>query len=292
MRKKSRLAKRKQPPKKRPPFLLLVMVFILVVVGLIWFLSKGGVWIKGTNLSLVLRQEEGAQIVVVNPTTQTLTTIFIPGETEITAARNLGEWKVASLWRLGEDEGIGGELLARSINKTFHLPIVAWGEGVSQKPLLIKATNLSVIDKLKLTLFGLGVKNAKKQEIDLTQTSVLVRSKLANGEEGYKVSGHEPAWLAAVFGESLVSAEGQGVIIVDAGAGKSLTDEVGKIIGVVGAKVVAVETTDEADFGCVVGRGSTTSLKIAAVFGCRLENSQLEPGLVEVKLGKSFRNLF
>ena len=244
---KTRLSKRriKKSPKRRGLWLFFALCFLLFVLGYFLFVFQKPFFAKDRNLSIaVVNQDGSVDVMVVNPIAETITTITIPGNTEVVAARQLGTWRIKSIWKLGEQEKLSGQLLVETITKTFNFPTEAWTDG--------RKTNLTVLDKVRLEFFTRAVKAASKNNINLGQTGALVQTKLVDGEVGYKLTGKTPPSILAIFGETNISQEGFLVTIEDATGVAGVARQVGKIIEVLGAKVAVISESKEDVEGCVV----------------------------------------
>src|SRR3990167_6129084 len=63
-----------------------------------------------------------------NPQAEKLVVFEIPANTQIETSRGYGQWFAGSLWKLGEQEKLRGELLRESVQKSLGLPVDGWIE--------------------------------------------------------------------------------------------------------------------------------------------------------------------
>lgn len=293
--KKSRLTRRRQTPKKKKKSILPLLILVIIGSLFIIFFSQKSFFDRKTNLSIaVARQDGNVDLVVVNPVEETLTTITIPADTQVTAANQLGVWRIKSIWKLGEQEKLSGELLAKTLTRSFGFPTEAWADESFAKSLLrTKNTNLSLKDKIKLTVFFNSTKASSKTNVDLVKAGALRPEKLTDGEEGYVLSGKIPASVFAIFGETNISKEGMIVTVEDATNAPGVARKVGEIVEVLGAKVVSISQGQSDIAGCkVIGPESATVEKIAKVFSCRREKDSGGEAGVKIILGKDFAKSF
>ncbi|MEK7112444.1 MAG: hypothetical protein AAB875_03890, partial [Patescibacteria group bacterium] len=82
-------------------------VFILLLMLLLSFQTK--YWYGRFKVSAVYPTGEGdISVSVFDPKNESITSILIPGSTELDAARQLGTWRAKSVWQLGINEDLGG----------------------------------------------------------------------------------------------------------------------------------------------------------------------------------------
>lgn len=281
------------------------LVAALVVLFLLLF-SKSSYWDTSSKITVAINGNEGPQIVVFDKELEEITQVHIPKDTETLVARQLGTWKIGSVWQLGENEKLGGKLLAESI--TFHLkfPVYAWADKgamgfVEGGPFsFLKAvimpykTNLTFADRLKIAQFVTRVREFKKSEIELSETSVVRRTKLVDGSEGYKSTGLVPASILALFSDTQIAQNGTRVVIYDATEKYKLAEEVGEIIEIIGAKVTAIKKEEREDFDCkVMGADKKTVEKVALVLGCEEGVGEVSGNFdLEIYLGADFPKRF
>lgn len=308
-KKNGRLYKRKNGNnnKKRGKAKAIVFLLILVILALsLWFfIFRPGLWDGESRLSLaILTQDQGVTLATFDPVNTTITTIAIPPETRLTASRSLGEWRLKSIWRLGEDEQLGGILLSESITKTFHFPTESYAqtqaEGFVQRNFIKRfralfgnyETNLRFSDKLKLFLFTFKVKNTGRVTFDLTDSGFLKPTRLVDGSSGYTIQGATPAGVLAVFADQAISRENLNVTIVNATGSRFLVNEVGEIVEILGAKVVSITEEKEDKNDCIIySAPSVTADKLSAVFSCKIKSPRGDKDL-ELYLGSSFAERF
>lgn len=302
------LRKRRLPKKKKRFGPVRFLALTLVFVAFLFFLAfQTRFWDKDSKLTLVINKKDGDVLVAVfNPVVDEVTNITIPKNTQLRVARQLGTWKAGSVWQLGENEGLEGKLLQETITYHLELPVVAWAdspaEGFASGELVALAkavslpykTNLKIGDRLKLALFSFGVKNFKREEINLAETKLLKKTRLIDGGEGFVLVGDLPASILALFSDIKISQKGTSVLIKNATGKKSVAEQVGGIIEVLGAKVAAIKEEENGDFDCLVlGKDQKAVEKLAQVFSCQKEKSLPSGSLdLEIRLGEGFAKRF
>ena len=277
---------------------------LLLIASLYLFLSlTTKYWGSHERVSLVINNPNGdLTVTTFNRESGEINNIQIPGGTQLLVSRQLGSWKAKSVWKLGENEKLGGELLRESIIKNFHFPVVAWAdsnaEGLAsgnfwsaiKSIFLIRKTNLGVGDRIKMAIFSIGVNNMKRNEINLAQTSYLKKVRLVDGEDGYLISGGLPNNLLIIFAEPSLAKQGLKANIIDASGKNLLGQDVGKTLEVLGIKVASVEKQAADKDDCSIkGKDIKIVRKLAQLFSCQKEIKSLDNKFdIEFKIGESF----
>lgn len=287
--------------------------WISVVLLTIFFVftfqkTKTRLWHSNERLVIVYPTSTGlVEVSVLDPVTNKIVDLSLPGNTEIHLARNLGEWKVSSVWELGENEGLDGQLLADSITKSLKLPVDGWidtsGEDLvkgnifdSFKSLfLTRKTNLSFGDRLRIFIFILNVKPSQRTSLDLAESLWLKPSFSADGEEIYKLQRDAPSYVLAEFSLRSIGLNDTLILIKDA-TNKGKGQEIGEILETMGLKVTAVERSDGLLVkDCNLQGGKEANLtvvkKVANVFNCNYEIDSSQETLT-ISLGEDFAKRF
>lgn len=252
-----------------------VVAFLMIIVVLfLWKLSTV------EKFSYVLQTSDGgADVVVVDPQSEIITSIQISPETQIDLSNNLGYYKLGSAWKLAEDEGLTGELIARSIVKNFSIPVYFWKDE--------NGTNLDLFKKLKVWFLDKKLINYSYSAVDLNDTPAISKKRLKDGSEGYLVVGEIPSYVLVNFVDQLDSTDPLKVEIVDASGSYSLSDKVSKVFSTMGSKVGSYSREDIADFRCrVSGKESGVVEKIAKIFDCEKENNFSGESDIRFEMGK------
>lgn len=260
-----------------------------------------------SNYNLAIHNASG-DITVVNfdPGESEITQITIPGNTELSVSRELGSWKAESLWQLGVNEHLTGDLVQETIIKNFSFPISAWGDekalGLVSGNLfsIIKAlilpykSNMNWGDKLKLGILSLELAGKPTTNINLADTSLLKQVRLVDGEEGYVVVGEVPPKVSAIFADDLFSRKQVRVIIKNDSGNLAVVEGVGRVIEVWGAKVTSTVIEDSSNFNCrVIGRDRVVTDIFGSLFGCEKVNAGPQGNFdVEIDLGELFATRF
>ncbi len=278
---------------------LFLFFFLVFFIGLIFLFGK--VFGEGFEKTILVVKgaDGGADVVIFDPETEELIRILIPAETQVEVARSLGVWRLRSLWELGRYEGVNGALVAKTITGFFNFPVYYWAESSHKildlnpinifKVVFFSKTNLSLKDKIKLTLFSLGVKNVKRIDIDLSQTPYLKKEVLIDGEEGYILT-QAPKDIFVFFAEPVFAKRGLRIMLVDSTGTFQVSEKISKILEVMGGKVVLLTKEEPKELNCVVGGKDERILKkLVLLFSCDVED-QPPPENFDLKLivGKEF----
>lgn len=306
-KKRLHLYKRKKDNNKKNNLLPFFLIVIFIGSLLFYILATSPFWDGKSKLSLVINTEdEGVIVSTYNPKTSEIINIHIPGDTEVELSRNLGKTRIKNAWAVGLNQGEEGVILLETVRRNFKFPVFAWADrqasGFSQTNLreLISAaitsyrTNLKLGDRVALTFFALGIKNAKREDIDLKDTPYLQQATLVDGRDGYKLTGKFPQNLLVVFGDEEISSEEVTVSIIDETGDFEVSSYLTSIIEVMGAKVVSIEKSTAQTSDCdIEGTNKEIVEKIARVFSCRQSSSEVKGNFdVVIKVGEHFASRF
>lgn len=316
VRRAAHSTKQKRSPRgifKKIIFVLCSLLFVLFVWNLYnsW---KNSQWISGSRITIVVGTTD-PKIYSYNPQAQKLSLIEIPAKTQITTSRGMGDWLAGSLWKLGEQEKLNGQLLSESLQKSLGLPIDGWigeeGESLfaSRKlgfaSALVEAamslgvkTNLTFFDRLQLLLHVGTVPFGGRRELDLETLGVIKAQKLADGEEGYVVIPEKAKIAFEEIRDDLVFAESKKVKVFNNSGRSGLAVDVTRIVTTLGLRVIGTGTTEEKVENCEVrGDGSQvkslSAKRLAAVLGCDIKAKDAGgPEDLELYLGEAFAERF
>jgi hypothetical protein len=286
------------------PKKLLIFLFFTAALFVL-FKTQNKIWTGKDKVSLAIFDQDRIVVSTFDPEGE-ITNIIIPGDTQVDSSRELGTFRIKNIWRLGENEKVGGVLLSETITKNFKFPVGSWAQspalaytsGDAVKILSATfssfSTNLGIGDKLALALFSLRVKNPNRVEVELSRTGYLKPSKLIDGEQGYLVSGSPPEQIAAVFADPQIGSGAIRIAIINETGESSDPEAVAQILEVIGVKVSSLTKGEIQDYDCsVLGEDKSTVTKIAKVLGCDIQDKAPEGNFdLEVRLGKRFAERF
>jgi len=289
----------------RIPIWLWLVLAVFLVFLFINFFTK--FWKSKDKLSLVVNTKSGdVQVTTFDPVLGEITNITIPGSTQVNVSRQLGTWKIKSVWALGQNEKISGKLLAETVTKNFRFPTAAWADspaaGFSEGNInsALKAifgpykTNLQIGDRVKLALFSIGVKNTNRVDINLANTTFLKKARLTDGENGYLVQDDAPENIMVVFSDHRIASGNFKVNIKNASTKDSLPGYVGGVLQVLGAKIASVVEEKTAPVDCeIIGNDSVFIRKVAEIYSCKVINKAPEGSFdMEFRFGEKFAKRF
>lgn len=290
----------------RRGFLGYLVIMIMVVGLIVWLKFSTNYWTGEDKLTLAINNSDGGvNVVTFNPIDSEIVNIYIPGNTQVEVTHQLGVWKIKSLWQLGKQEGLRGNLLTSTVTRNFKFPVYLWsGEfalGLTNTSLasLLRGifgfyeTNLGMGDRVRLAFFSLGIKNSKRVDVDLSQTSYLKKTVLKDGEEGYVVSGNIPQKLAATFSDNEFSQSMPRIMIRDRSDNPGEVEEVGKIVEILGGKVSSISRESGEDVVCkVAGKDKSFIETILRLFPCQEERRANLNFDLEMTIGRDFQKNF
>jgi len=260
------------------PALLLIAVFV-------FFISGKKYWNGKDKFTYIVRGVDGGvKVNVLDPTLGEIASISIPGDTEIDIARNYGTLRLKNVWQLGADEGLGERLMAETVTQEFFFPVYLWRG---------KQTNIPLVDRIYVSLFEKRVKNLDRTEIDLAKSQFLKKGKLEDGEMGYKIDGPISERLTSYFSDNNFSTKNLKFNLVDSTGKPGVADKVGRILEVMGGKVVSIDkksVNDDQDCQ-VLGKDADAVMKISRLFSCQHISEKADFDL-EMRMGERFAKRF
>ncbi|OGM24664.1 hypothetical protein A3D00_00310 [Candidatus Woesebacteria bacterium RIFCSPHIGHO2_02_FULL_38_9] len=278
-----------------------IISLLLVVFCFVLYLSLRNH--KSKIVLNVYNSDKSVRIVVFDWDTLSITTLNMPANLEIEVARELGTWPLGSVWELGENEGLSGELLAETTGRSLKIPTGFWANdkanGIISSNVFsrLKAlfsvykTNLNLTDRLNLFFLSLRVKPNNREDINLTDTNFLQKAQLKDGSEGYKINGRLPTKISTVFTEGSLSRKNLKVLVTNLSGNYSLDSDVAAIIEVIGAKVTSVQKGELGNFDCIVLGNLPEVIKILSDdLKCGINFNKKPEGNfdVEIQIGSIF----
>ncbi len=287
---------------------LLFFVFFAFFVGIFLINVSAKRFLSDTDKINVAIQEKNGDVslVIFDFSDNEITRIMIPGSTEIESARNFGTFRLKKIWQLANNENIGGKLLSQTLTKYFKFPNYIWADSQALnfissnpidcfKPIFIPfKTNLLLGDKIALSRFCLNVKNIDRNEIDLSKSSFIKKTKLVDGEDGYKLSGIASPKLYSNLNYFAETKDGVKIAIKDGSGSTIATTDIGKITEIMGGKVASITKVNGEDLSCVVKSRDQKKLEIfSLLFDCSRSSDPPEDNFnVEIILGTRFTKEF
>jgi hypothetical protein len=293
---------------KKPLTFLKFVIPVAIALFLFFFLFLNTkLYSRNRKLTLVSQKKNGDIVIsVFSPKEKEITAYSLPGTTQLTVSRQLGTWKAKSIIQLGINENVGGKLLAETIIRNFYFPIIAWQEGGGEGFVSGKfgqivrdiffggKTNLSLSDRINLGLMSLGVPDQGRTEVDFTDTGILRKTRLVDGEDGYILTGEPSTQISSAFAENENNTNVIKVAIEDATGIRNIAEKIGKTIENLGTKVVSIRDEEVGDFDCTVsGKNKEMVERIALIFSCQKDKAdQGETFDIILRLGDKFAKRF
>ncbi|OGM21586.1 hypothetical protein A2955_04180 [Candidatus Woesebacteria bacterium RIFCSPLOWO2_01_FULL_37_19] len=300
------LKNKKKVTKRKYSIGLAISLLAIGLIAVVWNINTN-FWKNNSKISVLVHKSDDSVLVsVFDHKLGQIINILIPSNTQVEAAGGLGIWKLGSLWELGKKEKMGGQLLLGSVRRTFKFPISRWADyqalGYSDsnlKNLLLAnftsySSDLTFSEKIALLIFSSGVKNPNRIEINLADTQLLKKGTLTDGEEGFLVSKVSSPKILSYFGDDYVANGSYKVAIFDLGAGTEISEGVGDIVQVMGAKVTSLSKSDISEKSCLIkGKDKRAVKNIANILSCKISEGVLSSGVdIEINLGTGFKEIY
>jgi len=283
---------------------LLFFALLVLFIILLWVFVMPTKWDKQARLALAVsnNSEQGPiSILIFDPIGQSITTISIPPNTEVSASHNLGSWPLGSIPALAKNEKLEGSLLPKTITKTLKFPVEHWADndanGFSSGGVrALKAglfpykTSLTLKDKINLAFFAL--KSQTREDIDLAKTSALSKVELVGGGSGYKVRDNARSLsIAKLFSVSKISQDPPKIKILSANKGSNI-ENISQTIEVLGAKTYSLDSlvSEVSQTDCIIraDKETITSKLISNIYGCEFKETKLVNFDIEISFGDKF----
>jgi len=283
------MARRRNKQKKSTFKLTKVKITILSAIVAL-FVLLAGVFVKMAAstpevFTIASTGDKGSiEIQVVELRKNKITKLLVSKDTEVELAMHRGTLRAQSVVKLIDTENLSGQLLADTVMRTFYLPIDYWEVHTETDLPLFVAIQLRI---LKLRGF-------QEEVIDLSETSFLGKTKLGDGDEGYKVTQAPPLFLVSLFADANFAERQTTVGLVNAtGEGQQSLDEMIKVFETLGVKVAPISNTQEKDVNCIVSSVNEKILdRVATVFNCDKSLEAPKAFDIEIILGREFYNRF
>lgn len=281
-RRQKRLEKAKKV--KLFPFFKIALFAVPFALALLFLIFSTKYWNGKDKMSVVSPRNDGdVEVKIYDPKLSEVTTLVIPGTTEVNVSQNLGAFPIKNVWKLGVDQKIGGSLLSQTVTKNFSFPVFLWKNG--------RLSNIPIGDRLRLYFFEMGIGSLGKTEINLGKSQFLKAGKLTDGTKGYKITGDISERLTVYFSDNDWQDRGIKIYIKDATGTSGVSDSFGRVLEVMGGKVVTVDKVDkDGGLDCTVsGKDRKVIAKITRLFGCRVGKNPTQGSFdLEITLGEIF----
>lgn len=305
-RRRKRIRKKKEKETKKIFPLLLkysLAIFVIAFIFYTLFLSTE-IWDGENKISIVAVSDAKVRITIIDPTVGEITNIYIPSNTQVEVARGLGLWKIASIWQLGKEEGLGGELLRETVTDSMKMPTEAWidelGANITSQNIKAsifsvfasKDTNLKLVDRVRIALFSFGVGKSKRKSMNLDDTLYLQKAKFADEEEGYVLTGRYPKSFLVLFSDSRLGNNPLTVSLHNGSGSQKLATNLSGVVEVIGAKVASVIDTGVHGTGCIIKSSDKERAEVLGKYlNCKvvLEKSQFDADII---IGEEFIKAF
>lgn len=299
--------KHKKPVNKNwMGFLIPGILLFVVLLAFIGIKLDTRYWNNHDKFAFAYHSQNGdAGVTILDPKTGELTTLIIPGETEVDVAMNYGTLRLKNVWQLGINEKQYGSLLAKTITKNFSFPVFLWSDsdgaevqktsltGITKFVFFPQKTNIPFGDRVSIAFFALKAKNLDRTSIDLAKSQFITKQKLSDGISGYKLTGPVSGRLTIYFADNDMSDKDFKVYVVDSTGSYNVAQNAGQIIEVMGGKIISVDkSAGTADFGCqVLGKEPKVVKKLVNVFNCKVVQGKTDYD-IEIRFGTQFAKSF
>jgi len=250
----------------------LPIILILIIIGIFKFGIK--YWTSTDKISVSYPNSQGhIGVTVMDPKFGEMTTLIIPGETQVEVARGYGTLRIKNVLALAKNEKVGGDLLPETVTQNLLLPVFLWSQsdfenaingrifGIIKFVLFPVSTNIPFADRVAMSMFLLRTKSSNKEIIDLGKSQFLVKETLNDGQKGFVLNGKISSRISALFTDTKIAESKLKVTINDATNSYKVSELIGGIMETLGGKVVAVNKQPFIGSDCLVEGGDSRIVK-------------------------------
>ena len=304
-RRQAFIARKTKKPKKNFSFLKILIPLAVIVFLFLFLKINTRFWNGADKISYTFVEKNGdVGVTVIDPTLSEITTLIIPGDTQVDVSRNYGIFRIKNVWQMGINEKVGGSLLSETVTENFLFPVFLWSgneTGIESGKIgaLIhfiftpSSTNIPFGDRIQMALFSLKMQDLGKTVINLGKSQFLDKKILEDGQIGYEITGPISGRLTVFFSDDKLGDQNIKVNITDFTNTPGISEKLGQILQVIGGKVVSVDkkTTPE-DSDCLVsGQNQRVVKEVSNLFNCKIINNQTSFDL-DIKIGQRFAKRF
>lgn len=301
--------------KKKKKRKWLFLVFVLFLLSALFFLvfkiycSIGrSLWDGKSQFNLAVNSQP-VTIVSFDCQEKNINILKIPDGTFIETVHGYGPYRIESVYKLGEIKGVGGQLLADSLQEYFGLNIDGFliGDKLPQEQSGLKnfllnqfftslrsrgKTNLSRWDQLRLWWQVKMVRGDKINLIDLSQTSASQEVDLPDGSRAMKIDQERlEKIINQFFFDKKIKEEDLAVSVFNKTGHLGLANKAARIIDNIGGRVVQVsnQKQETQDNRCQIKsekkyKKSYTVEKLIKIFDCQWLEEKLPDQRAQVNL--------
>ncbi len=284
---------RNKPHLQKKGKISIILIFIIITILLVIFLGfliqiNNSIW-DGTSRFTVVFNSDPLVLLSLEPRTQQAVLLTIPVNVILNVPSGFEEYKVSSVYRLGqlEKNKNGGKLLSKAIENTFGIAVDRY---VSDKSLGFVISNASKEDFLKIKKSYFSFMSLPKSIImavllktkydtnltfiemyhlwnglrkmrgdmfsfqDLSDSILLIESKLADQTTVWRVDEEIlDSFIDDRFQDQRIRTENVTIAIINAAEKDKLATQIGKVLKYIGGNVMIKSTAPNSDdSGCSI----------------------------------------
>lgn len=286
---------------------LFISLFICIIATVYKLRNSVNLWSDDQKLAVVVDDgDKGVVVVLLDPIHNEIHKFYYPESLQIETARNLGSWKIGSLWRLGANEKVGGMLLAHSVNKSLMTPVSAWADSKFlalldknflniPKNLIIagNVSNLSLIDRIKIARLSLRVDDSKVMSYTSDNMNYIAETKLNDGSDGYVVTRQPSARILSLFINEHLRTNPNSTVIINSTGNRLKARQFGEVLEVTGIKIASIRDEAHEIGDCEISAANQKSAELLSrYFACSYSTKTSTNFDIEIRIGEDFIDRF
>lgn len=263
------------------PIFLVIIILILVIIGLSIQINNS-IW-DGTSRFTIVFNSDPLVLLSLEPRTHKAVLLSIPVDTILNVPSGFEEYKVSSVYQLGnlEKNKNGGKLLSKAIENTFGIAVDRYvsersssftiPNAIKEDFLKIKKSYFSFMSLPKSVVMAVtlktkydtnltfvemyhlwnGLRKMRGDEFsyqDLSDSTLLVESKLPDQTTVRRVNGEIlDSFIDDKFQDQRIRTENVTIAIINAAEKDKLATQMGKVLKYIGGNVLRKSTASNPD---------------------------------------------
>lgn len=315
--------------KKKTKLGIWALIFLVTIIALGQFINFGRMlfrpwnpqnigknynWDRRFNINLVVKAKSIA-VFSLNPTEKQVKVINFPDNTMVNVAGGFGNWQLGAIYGLGQSEGIGWDLLERTMSSFLGIPIDGYlefkGDLAKKDPFyLIQKLNqdftsgildikkiqsdLTLLDLARLKFYLGGIRFDRIENIDLGNRGILDQNQLNDGTPIYNADEVKIDSALTFFIDPNFKTEHITIAVLNGTNHPLIAQKAARLITNMGGDVIIISNTEKSyPKTQVTGEKSATLTRLRQMFDygkissniLDVENSRAQ---INIVLGEDF----
>ena len=138
--------------------MFLLLIGGLALVSVLISKARGSIWDGRSFIGVVYQKNSEVKLIAWLPVYKQIYEWELSGEETVEVPRSFGKYQLKNVYRLGQLDQHGGELLMRTVQNNLGIPVRGWQAN--------RASNLTWWDKLRLQILTWSYKKARQRAMN------------------------------------------------------------------------------------------------------------------------------